>query len=150
MEAAGLDEEISVLMLLYAMILGPIVEEFIFRGLTYSAARKVMHYYLAIVVKAILFGAFHMNPIQSCYAFVLGLGMGYIMYLYDNILLTIAIHIAYNFIGIFFTDAIPLGGDTLISFFLFTLFALVISYLGLVLLRKGAASVKDETDFADI
>ena len=93
MEAAGLDDEISILMLLYAMILGPIVEELIFRGLTYSAAKKVMPYYLAIMVQALLFGAFHMNPIQGCYAFVLGLGMGYIMYLYDNILLTIKINI---------------------------------------------------------
>ncbi len=150
LESAGISEDISVMMAVYAVILGPVVEELIFRGVTLSAANKVMPYYFAIVVQALLFGAFHMNAIQSCYAFVLGLGLGYIMYLYDNIWLTIIIHILYNIVGTFFSDILPMAGDTLIEFFFSVLFALVMCYGALVLLKKSAASVKDEADFTDI
>ena len=150
MESAGFEDEMTIALALYALLLGPVVEELIFRGLTLSAAKKVMPYYFAIIVQALLFGAFHMNAIQSCYAFVLGLGLGYIMHLYDNILLTIAIHIIYNIIGTIGSEILPVGGDTLISFFIWVLGALIISYLGIILLRKGAASVKEDEHFADI
>ncbi|MBQ6463630.1 MAG: CPBP family intramembrane metalloprotease [Pseudobutyrivibrio sp.] len=150
LENAGLDDEISVLMGIYAVILGPIVEEFIFRGITFSAAKKVMPYYLAIIVQAILFGAFHMNAIQGCYAFVLGLGLGYIMHLYDNIWVTIMVHILYNLVGTFFSELLPFSGDTLISFFFSVLLALMVTYGGLLLLKRSAASVKEEDNYSDI
>ena len=150
MDSLGLEEEVSVLILLYTWILGPIVEELTFRGLTLSAAKKVMPYYMAIIVQAILFGAFHMNPIQSCYAFVLGLGLGYIMHIYDNIIITILIHIVFNFIGTVGAAFLPIGGNTLISFFAWLLGSLIVSYIGLVLLKKGAAAVKEDDFFADI
>ncbi len=150
LESAGLEGELSPLMALYALLLGPIVEEIVFRGITLSAAKKVMPYYLAIVVQALLFGAFHMNVIQSSYAFVLGLGLGYIMHLYDNIFITLLIHVGYNIIGTVGATYLPTGGDTLISFFFWVLFALIISYAGIILLKKGAASVKEEENYADI
>lgn len=149
-ESAGLTDEITVLMAVYAVLLGPIVEEFIFRGITYSAARKIMPYYLAIFVQALLFGAFHLNAIQGCYAFVLGLGLGYIMYLYDNIFLTIAAHIIYNIVGTFFTEALPVAEDTVFTLFFSVLFALLVTYGSLICLKNGAASVKDEESFTDI
>ena len=149
-EESGLGNTMPAMLAFYALIAGPIVEELIFRGLTLAAAKKVMPYYMAILVQAILFGAYHMNAIQGCYAFVLGLGLGYVMHLYDNLFFTILIHIAYNFIGTIGSAILPVGGDTIISFFFWLLFALIVSYAGLVLLRKGAASVKEDDIIADI
>ena len=150
-ESAGLTGDISPLMILYALVLGPVVEELIFRGITYHSAAKVMSFQWAIVVQAILFGAFHMNHLQSAYAFVLGLGLGYIMYLYDNIIITILIHMAYNIIGTICSEVLPIGGDTAITFFLCVLTSLVVTYLGMILLKKGAVvPVKNEEEEADI
>ena len=150
METAGLDDSLTVIMGIYAVILAPICEELIFRGVTFSAAKKVMPYYLAIVVQAILFGAFHMNAIQGCYAFVLGLGMGYVMHLYNNIFVTIIIHMIFNLIGTYGSDFLPYGGDTVIGFFLWMLGSLVVTYVSIILLRKGASSVKENEFTADI
>lgn len=150
METAGLDDSLTLIMGIYAVILAPICEELIFRGVTFSAARKVMPYYLAIVVQAILFGAFHMNAIQGCYAFVLGVGMGYVMYLYNNIFVTIIIHIIFNLIGTYGSEYLPYGGDSVIGFFLWMLGSLVVTYASIILLRKGAASVKEKEFTADI
>ncbi|SDB23038.1 hypothetical protein SAMN02910298_01122 [Pseudobutyrivibrio sp. YE44] len=147
-EAAGLDaEHISPIMIAYAVLLGPICEEFIFRGVTFFAARKVMPIHFAILVQAILFGAFHMNKLQGVYAFVLGLGLGYIMYLYDNLIVTIVIHMAYNMIGVM---DLPAGGDNLITFFLCSLASLVVAYISIILLRNSSSVVKDGQFFSDI
>jgi membrane protease YdiL (CAAX protease family) len=138
-------------MIVYALILGPICEELIFRGVTYHSAAKVMPYYWAIIVQAILFGAFHMNHLQSLYAFVLGLGLGYIMYLYDNIIITILIHMAYNIIGTVLSELLPVGGNTPITFFMCVLFALLVTYGGVILLKKGAIiPIKNEEENTDI
>jgi len=150
METAGLDDSLTLIMGIYAVILAPICEELIFRGVTFSAAKKVMPYYLAIIVQAILFGAFHMNAIQGCYAFVLGLGMGYVMHLYNNIFVTIIIHMIFNLIGTYGSDFLPYGGDTVIGFFLWMLGSLVVTYVSIILLRKGASSVKEKEFTADI
>jgi membrane protease YdiL (CAAX protease family) len=151
LESAGLMGDVSPLMIVYALVLGPVCEELIFRGLTYHSAAKVMPYYWAIIVQAILFGAFHMNHLQSLYAFVLGLGLGYIMYLYDNLIITILIHMAYNIIGTICSEFIPIGGNTPITFFFSVLFALIVTYGGIILLKKGAViPVKNEEENTDI
>ena len=151
LESAGLMGDVSPLMIVYALILGPICEELIFRGVTYHSAAKVMPYYWAIIVQAILFGAFHMNHLQSLYAFVLGLGLGYIMYLYDNIIITILIHMAYNIIGTVLSELLPVGGNTPITFFVCVLFALLVTYGGVILLKKGAIiPIKNEEENTDI
>ena len=151
LESAGLMGDVSPLMIVYALILGPICEELIFRGVTYHSAAKVMPYYWAIIVQAILFGAFHMNHLQSLYAFVLGLGLGYIMYLYDNIIITILTHMAYNIIGTVLSELLPVGGNTPITFFVCVLFALLVTYGGVILLKKGAIiPIKNEEENTDI
>ena len=150
MDTAGIGDKMTVMMAVYALVLGPVMEEIIFRGITLSAAKKVMPYYVAIIVQAILFGAYHMNPLQSCYAFVFGLGMGYIMHIYDNLLVTIIIHIVYNVFGTIGSAFLPVGGSNVISFFFWVLFSLILTYFGIVLLRKGAASVKEDDIYVDI
>ncbi|QFJ54553.1 CPBP family intramembrane glutamic endopeptidase [Pseudobutyrivibrio xylanivorans] len=150
MDSAGIDSEMSLLMILYAIILGPVCEELLFRGITFFAAKKVMPVYFAILVQAIMFGAFHMNKLQGVYAFVLGLGLGYIMYLYDNLLMTIAVHVAYNFVGTICSEILPAGGNSILTFFLCSLASLAAAYASILLLRNGAASVKDGEFFSDI
>jgi len=149
-ETSGLGNNMSFGLALYAIILGPVCEELIFRAVTYSAAKKVMPYYAAIIVQAILFGAYHMNAIQGSYAFVLGLGLGYIMYLYNNIFITIFVHIIFNIVGTFGSELLPIGGDTLITFFIWVLGSLIVTYVSILLLRFGASTVKDTSDYSDI
>ena len=150
LESAGLGTEMTMPMIVYAIILGPICEELLFRGITFFSAKKVMPVYYAILVQAIMFGAFHMNKLQGVYAFVLGLGLGYVMYLYDSLIITIIIHMLFNFVGTLGSEYLPMGGDALISFFFCTLAALVVSYLALVCLKKGSALVNNDSMFTDI
>lgn len=150
LEAAGLDQNISVIMLLYALILGPIVEELMFRGVTLSAAKKVFPKYVAIVAQAVLFGLFHGNPLQGAYAFVLGLGLGFVMDLYDNVLLCIFLHLLFNFWGTIGSAFLPYNEGNIIQFFISMLVSLLVCYVSIILLKKGAISVNNEQNYSDI
>ncbi|QHI73020.1 CPBP family intramembrane glutamic endopeptidase [Aminipila terrae] len=72
--ATGYSTTIS--MFLYASIIGPLSEELIFRGFVLRGLEKYGEK-LAIVVSAVLFGAFHGNFIQGLFAFVVGLVLAY-------------------------------------------------------------------------
>ena len=69
-------------MLLYAGFLGPVTEEFFFRG---AGLRGLERYgkVFAIAMTAILFGLFHANFDQLFFASIIGLGFGYIAFEYS-------------------------------------------------------------------
>ena len=77
-------------------VLAALVEEILFRKMIIGFyAEKSEN--LAIVMSAFLFGLMHMNPIQSTYAFILGLIMGYIYIKTEyNLLSTFIVHVTIN------------------------------------------------------
>ena len=74
LHAAGAFEGQPLPLLLAATVAaGPLAEEWIFRGMTYRRARAVMNRPLAMLLSAVLFGAYHANMIQFVYALPLGI-----------------------------------------------------------------------------
>ncbi|MFA5535018.1 MAG: type II CAAX endopeptidase family protein [Mariniphaga sp.] len=73
-------------------VVAPIVEELIFRGLIFSGLKKNYNAWTTVVVSALLFSLFHLNPWQMPGTFVLGLILGWIMLRTSNILLSIIGH----------------------------------------------------------
>jgi membrane protease YdiL (CAAX protease family) len=90
----------SWLVLLNVIILGPIVEEWIFRGcflrglLTKHSDKK------AIIITAIIFALVHGSPVQMFGAFILGLYFGKIYVKTKSITTTIILHAIANLSGI--------------------------------------------------
>jgi membrane protease YdiL (CAAX protease family) len=84
----------SVVGVIYIVLIGPVVEEIVFRG---AILRHLMPYGVnfAIVTQALLFSLYHMNFYQSLYAFFLGLVLGYIASHY-SLKWSIAFHIFNN------------------------------------------------------
>ena len=78
LETAGLDDQISILMVICSVIFAPFCEELVFRGVTMHQAKKCLPFWAANLLQALLFGIFHMNMIQGIYAFCLGLVLGYV------------------------------------------------------------------------
>ena len=54
-------------------ILTPFAEEMIFRGILFNRMRQYLGAGQTILLSAILFGLYHFNPLQSIYAFCMGL-----------------------------------------------------------------------------
>lgn len=84
------------LSLLATVILAPLAEELLFRGVTMGMAKKFMPLMAANILQAVLFGIYHMNWIQGVYAFVLGLILGFTAEYFHSIWASILLHAFVN------------------------------------------------------
>lgn len=87
------------IILLYGSILGPIVEELLFRGLVQGRLRQAMKPKAAILISALAFGVIHLNTIQGVYATIIGLFFGIIYEKTNSLWFPIIGHIAVNSIA---------------------------------------------------
>lgn len=116
-------------MFIYASICAPITEELLFRG---YVQRTLLPYgkKFSIFCSAVLFGLFHGNLIQTPYAFVVGLVLGYVAVEY-NVLWAMVLHMLNNMVLADLltriSSAISPGQEDVIS--------------GLVILAFGVAAV---------
>lgn len=83
----------SVLML---VVLAPVMEEMLFRGILLEAVRSKYSSGRAIVVSALMFGVIHFIPQQVVNAFVIGLILGFIYVRTDSLWPVIVIHALNN------------------------------------------------------
>ena len=103
-ENSGLTEY-SLMWVLSTLILPPLVEELIFRGLIQKYLERAgMHWILANVVQAVLFGVFHQNLVQGIYAALLGFALGFVAYRYNTLAASMLMHMFYNLMGTLIVD----------------------------------------------
>ncbi len=87
-----------VLVMIYAIIIAPIVEELIFRKILLDKLRRFGDL-PAILMTGFAFGIFHFNLSQFFYATVLGIIFAYITIRTNRIVYPIVLHMMVNFIG---------------------------------------------------
>ncbi len=80
-------------------IAAPVVEELLFRGIIQGELRHAMPEWAAVVIQAILFAAFHMQPIQSSYVLLPGLMLGAAYAWTKSLWVPIIMHIFFNLLG---------------------------------------------------
>ena len=98
-ELSGLGSD-TVITVVYAICLGPILEELVFRGVVFSFLEKSnIKPVFTILITAVLFGFVHMNIVQGVYAAALGIFLGFMRYKYRSIMITILAHIVLNSTG---------------------------------------------------
>ena len=73
-------------------LVAPIVEELIFRGVIMHGFMRNYHSVTAILVSALFFALFHLNPWQFPTTFLLGLLLGWVMVISRNIIICIIGH----------------------------------------------------------
>lgn len=86
----------SSIMLISVLLLAPIGEELLFRGLVLKYTKTFMPVPFAIVLQGLLFGIYHGNMIQGIYAFALGSVLGLVAHKFDSVLPAIILHMAIN------------------------------------------------------
>ncbi|WP_026882865.1 CPBP family intramembrane glutamic endopeptidase [Clostridium akagii] len=91
----------SVLGIVAVLILAPIFEEILFRGIILSEIRENLRVIPAVIIQAVIFGIYHMNIFQGIYTAVLGLILGYVCVRTMTILSSIIAHITFNVCGSF-------------------------------------------------
>ena len=86
------------LIFIFMVVIGPIVEELIFRKIMIDRL-SVYGDHTAIIFSAVAFGLMHGNLYQLFYAVLLGLLLGYVYTSTRNVKYTIIIHMILNFLG---------------------------------------------------
>ena len=84
------------LLILTTVVLAPLAEEMIFRGMTYRRIRQYLGVPRGILLSALLFGIYHMNMIQLIYAFVPGLLFAWLYERTRTLIVPVCCHAAAN------------------------------------------------------
>lgn len=83
------------------LVLAPIGEEVAMRGLMINRAKKSFGLVGCVILSGILFGVFHLNPIQGLYAIPIGAFFGFVAYKYNSVVPCIFAHSLNNLIAAF-------------------------------------------------
>lgn len=90
-----------IIMLITIVIVAPIVEEIIFRGLILSRLNKAMNTTVALIISSLLFAILHGHILWIAYTFVLGILFGIVAIKTESILPSIILHMSFNLAGLF-------------------------------------------------
>lgn len=102
-ESAGMFED--TFSIIAAVLLAPVGEEILCRGLTLDFAKKAFpKFWQANILQAALFGFIHLNWVQGIYAFAIGLCLGYMRENYKSLFPAILIHFTVNFSSTFWIE----------------------------------------------
>lgn len=91
-----LSDTTSMLTLVYVLVIGPVSEEFIFRGAILDRLNLAYPFWAANLFQAFLFGLYHGNFWQGLYAFALGCLLGLVRMTVGSIAANIILHMTYN------------------------------------------------------
>ncbi len=148
-EQSGLGQ-LSLISTLAAVVLAPISEEIIFRGITFKLARKFSaKFWVANTIQALAFGIAHMNLIQGTYAFVMGLILGVVYKKFHSLIATMIAHLAFNFAGTWL-ETLIYGTDTQVNYLKVCIVgacAAVLTVCGFLMIAKYRKTPANEERF---
>lgn len=127
----------SPILIFYALLLGPIFEEIIFRDFIFSLFRKNFTTPIAIILESLSFGIFHQNILQGIYTFFFGLLVGCIFIYTENIYICIFMHI--------FSNSIALMLPSLLQFNTSTIILIIISLSIVTFLSYTLTNIKENS-----
>lgn len=88
-------------------IVGPVLEELLFRGAITKALLQQYNPTKAILISALLFGVFHINPAQILPAFLIGILLAWTYYKTGSLIPCILMHILNNSLSVYLSIKYP-------------------------------------------
>ena len=142
-EVSGMNNY-SLLWFVGTLILPPVTEEIIFRGLILGYLRRAgAGFILANLIQAVCFGIYHQNLVQGIYAVVMGFLLGYLADRYESLLAPMFLHFLFNLFGTVLVELesafIPQYGQVML---ILQSIPLLVASLLLIQLRVGEKGKK--------
>lgn len=127
----------------FMLIVAPITEEVLFRGLVYGNLARGVNKYIAAVIAAVLFGAAHGQIVWIIYASVLGLVLVWVFDVYRSLIASVAFHFGFNILGCL--SSLIRENDTAVAFmsmFYFIIFVPSLFYIIFTVVQKIKSTKK--------
>ena len=87
------------LALILYVIVAPLAEELLFRGIIYNCLKRMMKPVAAMVVAAVFFGVYHGNTVQGIYGFAMACLIIYGYEYFGDFRVAVAVHAGVNLIS---------------------------------------------------
>ena len=137
LESVGLG--VDPLVIFVSVVIAPVGEELLCRGLIFHYAGKVVEdmknrraaFWIANTLQALMFGIMHGNLVQGFYAFVMGLGFGWLRRRYNSLYPSMLAHLTVNFTSTFLLEYILMPIPEVLPMYLLVM---TIGFAGIVLL----------------
>ncbi len=139
---------VFVITILYICVVGPFLEELLFRGFILHETACVSPVF-GIVVSATLFGLYHMNFEQAINGAILGILFGYVALKANSIVPTVILHIFNNTFSCVITIVSEKYGFSDTANTIVTVAALVLGTVGFVILIAKNGKLKRNEDMID-
>ncbi len=130
------------ILIVLAVLLAPILEELIFRGIILDGFLKLYTPRKAIIWSSLLFAIFHLNPWQLPVALILGAFIGWVYYKTKSIWPCILIHFTNNLMAVVVSMCMDSDTGSYVDFFpnkflyaIFWIVCAVLFYFGIKRLR---------------
>ena len=111
-------------------IIGPILEELVFRGVVYNKLKEFNKPMKSIILASIIFGVFHDNIINAVYAFGVSFMFIYLYEKYKTLKAPIIMHMSLNITIILMLRLI------IYNFMPFNIYLLIVSIIILLIIKK--------------
>lgn len=98
---AGAKNFPELLVVMFTVALVPsIVEETVFRGFLQNTLEKSLNPIKSIIISSLIFGVFHLNPINLIPLFIMGIYLGFIYYQSNSLIIPILAHFCNNIFAV--------------------------------------------------
>lgn len=140
--SSSLQGEVTLAMILAAVIMAPVIEEVLFRGLVFKSLLRGMPLIPALILQACIFGLMHGQIIWICYATVIGIVLGVIKTRYGSLYPCILFHFVFNgwsFVMPLVYELLPDRSHT--SIVLLVVSFVIIVFLGIIIFKNTARTI---------
>lgn len=123
-------------------ILGPILEELLFRGIVYNKLKKFNKIMKSIILTSIIFALFHQTGVQILYAFCLSFILIYFYEKFKNIIASIIIHISSNIMN-FFTCMLINKNNVILNLILVIISFTILYIINTKIIKKDLCAIQN-------
>lgn len=140
----------SIISMFSIIVVLPIFEEILFRGLVFYELRERFSVIATVIIQALIFGIWHLNPLQAVYTFFAGIIFGAILVFTNSIWGSIIAHIIYNLLGSLCIPALIYFLGDFVEIYMYIIVGIILFILGIILMYKQYKRSKRKYLFSNI
>jgi membrane protease YdiL (CAAX protease family) len=143
LESLTSGNEIVVLSLM--ILIAPVTEELIFRGIILHKAERAVPFIGANLLQAMLFGIYHMNIVQGIYAAFIGFVLGLVYHKFKTIFAPMLLHMMINTSSLIL-QFVP---DNYYAYCIIAVLGAILLFMALLLLFRAKTVFSNKDNFLD-